>query len=69
MNQPSRFLRLFVLSVCLVALSGCGIIDYYFVEAPEDTPQELFEAGQQAMHDKDYGTAAECFVKIKDHQD
>lgn len=66
MSPLSRFLRVSVLIVCLAALSGCGIIDYFLVEPPEDTPQELFEAGQQAMHDKSYSNAAECFVKLKD---
>lgn len=48
------------------ALSGCGLIDYYFLPPPEETAQELYEAGVQAMHDKEYSDAAEYFNKLKD---
>jgi outer membrane protein assembly factor BamD len=49
-----------------MALSGCGLIDYFFLPPPEDTAQELFEAGQDAMHDKNYDDAVEYFTKLKD---
>lgn len=56
-----------VLAALLVAgLSGCGIIDYYFLPPPEDTAQELYEAGSDAMQEKDYSDAADYFTKIKD---
>lgn len=47
-------------------LSGCALIDSYFLPPPEDTAQELFEAGMDAMGEKDYGDAQEYFTKIKD---
>ncbi|MGE4505332.1 MAG: outer membrane protein assembly factor BamD [Desulfovibrionaceae bacterium] len=62
-----KAIRLLVLAAVLVAgLSGCSLIDYYFLPPPEDTAQELYEAGVDAMRDKNYADAAEYFVKIKD---
>ncbi|MCM0755816.1 outer membrane protein assembly factor BamD [Desulfovibrio aminophilus] len=60
--------RLFVpaLFLLLLAFQGCGLIDYYFLPKPEDTAQELFEAGMDAMQEKKYGDAAEYFSKLKD---
>ncbi|MFP4168673.1 MAG: outer membrane protein assembly factor BamD [Desulfonatronovibrionaceae bacterium] len=54
-----------VAAFCL-CLSGCGFIDYYFLEPPEDTAQELAEAGYSAMHEEDYGQAIDYFTKLKD---
>lgn len=50
----------------LLVLPGCGIIDYYFLPAPEDTAQELFEGGMSAMQEKNYEDAAEFFQSLKD---
>lgn len=61
----NTFSRLLVL-LLLLGAGGCGIIDYYFLPPPEDTPQELFEAGVQAMKDANYGDASEYFQKLKD---
>jgi outer membrane protein assembly factor BamD len=58
---PIAFL---VAVLCL--LSGCGAIDYFFLQQPADTPRELMEAGNQAMRDKDYGDAIEHFTKLKE---
>ena len=63
MNKP---LRLFLTVTLLLLLSGCGFIDYFFLPPPEDTAQELFEAGQDAMKEKKYDDAAEYFTKLKD---
>lgn len=61
-----RVFLLFLSAFFLVSLSGCGVIDYYFLEPPEDTAQELAEAGYAAMHEKDYDAAIEYFTKLKD---
>ncbi len=63
-KTPLRFL-----SVLLLAglLSGCGIIDYFYLPPPEDTAQELFEAGNDAMREKDYVSASSYFAKLKDN--
>ena len=58
--------RTVVLVLMLLLVSGCGIIDYYFLPPPEDTAQELFEAGQEAMKEKHYSLAADRFSKLKD---
>ncbi|HKI81912.1 MAG TPA: outer membrane protein assembly factor BamD, partial [Pseudodesulfovibrio sp.] len=55
-----------VLVVLLLSLSGCIWIDSYFLPPPEDTAQELYEAGMAAMDEKDYGDAQEYFSKLKD---
>lgn len=55
-----------VLLVVLLALGGCIWIDSYFLPPPEDTAQELYEAGMAAMDEKDYGDAQDYFSKLKD---
>ncbi|EPR42230.1 outer membrane assembly lipoprotein YfiO [Desulfovibrio sp. X2] len=53
--------------LCLVLLlSGCALIDRYFMEAPADTAQELYENGNEAMQNKKYEDAADYFQKLKD---
>lgn len=50
----------------LLFVSGCVWIDSYFLPPPEDTAQELYEAGMDAMSEKDYGDAQDYFNKLKD---
>ena len=52
--------------LCSLLLSGCGLIDEYFLPTPEDTVQEVFEAGSEAMRDKDYPSAIKYYTRIKD---
>ncbi len=61
-----RFWTLLILFALAATVTGCGLIDYYFLPPPEDTAQELYEAGVDAMQDKDYGDAADYFTKLKD---
>jgi len=61
-----KTLQLATLLALLLALSGCGFIDYYFLPPPEDTAQELYEAGLDAMRDKEFDKAAEHFQALKD---
>ncbi|MGE4555271.1 MAG: outer membrane protein assembly factor BamD [Desulfovibrionaceae bacterium] len=63
--MPRARLAAFIMLGSLL-LSGCGLIDWFFLPPPEDTAQELYEAGQDAMHDKKYSQAAEYFTKLKD---
>ena len=63
MNSKAIFL---VSAFLALVVSGCGIIDYYYLPLPEDTAQELYENGREAMYDKDYYTAADYFEKLKD---
>lgn len=58
--------RHFVLALALVLLSGCGIIDYFFLPPPEDTAQELYENATDAMQDKDYLQAIKYYQRLKD---
>jgi len=57
---------LLVSILALWLFSGCALIDSYFLPPAEDTAQELFEAGMDAMGEKDYGDAQEYFTKLKD---
>jgi len=61
-----KALRLCLAVLVLTSLTGCGIWDVYFLPPPEDTALELYEAGTEAMSQKDYGDAAEYFTKLKD---
>ena len=60
-------LRLLVVLVLAGMLSGCGIIDWFYLPPPEDTAQELFEAGNDAMREKDYLSASGYYTKLKDN--
>lgn len=63
-KHPVRLLSLLLL---VHALSGCGIIDYFYLPPPEDTAQELFETGNDYMRDKNYVKAASYYTKLKDN--
>ena len=51
---PVFFLALFL-------LPGCAWIDNYFLPPAEDTAQELYEAGMDAMGEKEYEDAQGYF--------
>lgn len=61
-----KFVRTAVIITSLLTLSGCGFVDYFLLPPPEDTAQELYEAGLEYMKEKDYSNAAEYFQKLKD---
>ena len=63
-NSSARLFGIFVLAVLL---NGCGIIDYFYLPPPEDTAQELFEAGNDAMREKNYLAASGYFSKLNDN--
>jgi len=63
MRKLIRFMMVAGLALCL---SGCGIIDYFYLPVPEDTAQELFEAGNDAMREKNYAAAIDYYSKLKD---
>ena len=50
----------------LVVLSGCGIIDMIYLPPAEDTAQEIFEAANDAMSEKNYVRAVELYNKLRD---
>ncbi|WP_319466577.1 outer membrane protein assembly factor BamD [uncultured Pseudodesulfovibrio sp.] len=52
--------------VALWLASGCALIDRYFLPPPEDTAEELYEAGMDAMGEKEYYDAQGYFNKLKD---
>ncbi len=56
----------FLLSLLFVTSCG-GIIDKYFIPVADDTVQEIFEAGNDAMEEKRYREAAKYFLDIKDN--
>lgn len=60
------FLRAAAVALLLFGVSACGFIDTVFLPPPEDTAQELWEAGRDAMREKQYSKAQEYFLKLKD---
>ena len=64
MHRKLLFL-LFVVSLSLSG-SGCGIIDMIYLPPAEDTAQEIFEAGNDAMSEKNYVRAVELYTKLRD---
>lgn len=58
--------RLAIIACLCAATSACGYIDQYFIQPPTDTAQELYEAGNFAMQEKDYDQAAEYYLQLKD---
>jgi outer membrane protein assembly factor BamD len=66
MNKLKIFCVWLVLPILIVFTTGCGVVDYYFLSPPEDTAQELSEAGMAAMQEKNYGQAIEYFTKLKE---
>ena len=65
--MPKQLLRSFVLAVCMFAVSGCGIIDLIYLPPAEDTAQEIFEAANDAMSEKNYVRAVELYNKLRDN--
>ena len=61
-----RLTRLLASLLVFLSVSGCVWLDNYFLPPAEDTAQELYEAGSDAMAEKDYVDAQEYFSKIKD---
>ena len=59
-------LRFLIFTLMVGSLSGCGIIDYFYLPPSEDTAQELFENGNDAMAEKDYVSAVDYYTKLKD---
>ena len=49
-----------------VFTSGCSLVDQYFLPPSDDTVQEMFEAGNDAMREKNYSEAITYFTRIKD---
>ncbi len=64
--MDKKFMRLFVVLLSVFWLSGCGVIDYFYLPPPEDTAQELFETANDFMAEKNYVAAAERYNKLRD---
>lgn len=62
----NSFIRSCVLAMSIFCLSGCGIIDHFYLPPPEDTAQELFETANDLMKEKNYVGAIERYNKLKD---
>ena len=65
--MAKKLLRCFLLALCLGVLSGCGIIDMIYLPPAEDTAQEIFEAANEAMSEKNYVRAVELYNKLRDN--
>ncbi len=60
-----KFFLLLVL-LCTLGLSGCASVDELLLPPPEDTVQEIFEAANDAMRDKNYVAAEKYYTRIKE---
>lgn len=67
MPDIKRMFRALTVALCLFFASGCGMIDYFYLPTPEETAQEIFEAGNDAMRDKNYVKAIAYYTKLKDN--
>lgn len=61
-----RKVKLFFICLLLCCVSACGIIDMVYLPPAEDTAQEIFEAGNDAMSEKNYVRAVELYNKLRD---
>lgn len=61
-----RFFFPILIFLTVLFLSGCGIIDMIYLPPAEDTAQEIFEAANDAMSDKNYVRAVELYNKLRD---
>jgi len=61
-----KFFRCLVLVMTFLAVAGCGIIDMVYLPPAEDTAQEIFEAANDAMSEKNYVRAVELYTKLRD---
>ena len=61
-----KLLRSILLVISMFAVSGCGIIDMIYLPPAEDTAQEVFEAANDAMSEKNYVRAVELYNKLRD---
>ena len=64
--MPKHLLRSLVLAFSLSLMGGCGLIDMVYLPPAEDTAQEIFEAANDAMADKNYVRAVELYNKLRD---
>lgn len=60
-----RLFRSFLIMLAF-GLTGCGIIDMIYLPPSEDTAQEIYEAGNEAMSEKNYVRAVELYNKLRD---
>ena len=61
-----RKLLLMGMLACNLFLSGCSVVDEYFLPPADDTVQEIFESGNDAMREKNYSQAIVYYTRIKD---
>ncbi|MDR1855598.1 MAG: outer membrane protein assembly factor BamD [Desulfovibrio sp.] len=64
--MSKKLLGCLVLVAHMLALSGCGLIDMVYLPPSEDTAQEIFEAANDAMSEKNYVRAVELYNKLRD---
>ena len=62
----NNLLRSLVLCISLTFVTGCGIIDMIYLPPAEDTAQEIFEAANDSMAEKNYVRAVELYNKLRD---
>ncbi|BAV91835.1 outer membrane protein assembly factor BamD [Candidatus Desulfovibrio trichonymphae] len=61
-----KFFCCLVVAMSIFTVAGCGIIDMIYLPPAEDTAQEIFEAANDAMSEKNYVRAVELYNKLRD---
>ncbi len=64
--MAKHLLGTLVLLFSLTCLAGCGIIDMIYLPPAEDTAEEIFEAANDSMAEKNYVRAVELYNKLRD---
>ncbi len=64
--MPDKLIRGLIAIICVTFLAGCGIIDMLYLPPAEDTAQEIYEAANEEMSEKNYVRAVELYNKLKD---
>lgn len=62
----NKLIRTFFVLFFICFMSACGVIDMLYLPPPEDTAQEIYEAANDAMSEKNYVRAVELYNKLKD---
>lgn len=66
-TRPMRkLLQTILLCLAMTWSAGCGIIDMVYLPPAEDTAQEIYEAANDAMAEKNYVRAVELYNKLRD---
>lgn len=65
--MPKSFSKLLLFLFLCLSMAGCSVVDSVLLPDPEESAQDLFEAGNDAMLEKDYLASIKHFTKLKEN--